>query len=39
MIKFFRKIRQNLLTENKFSESFLFAIGEMSLFSYRGINE
>jgi hypothetical protein len=31
MIKFFRKIRQNLLTENKFSKYFLYAIGEILL--------
>jgi sucrose-6-phosphate hydrolase SacC (GH32 family) len=31
MIKFFRKIRQNLLTENKFSKYFLYAIGEIVL--------
>ena len=31
MIKFFRKIRQRLLTENKFSKYFLYAIGEISL--------
>jgi len=31
MIKFFRKIRQNLLTENKFSKYFLYAIGEIML--------
>jgi len=31
MIKFFRKIRQNLLTENKFSKYLLYAIGEIML--------
>jgi hypothetical protein len=31
MIKFFRKIRQNLLTENKFSKYILYAIGEILL--------
>jgi tetratricopeptide (TPR) repeat protein len=31
MIKFFRKIRQNLLTENKFSKYMLYAIGEIIL--------
>jgi len=31
MIKFFRKIRQNLLTENKFSKYFFYAIGEIVL--------
>ena len=31
MIKFFRKIRQRLLTENKFSKYFLYAIGEIAL--------
>jgi hypothetical protein len=31
MIKFFRKIRQRLLSENKFSKYFLYAIGEISL--------
>ena len=31
MIKFFRKIRQNLLTENKFSKYLLYAIGEIFL--------
>ena len=31
MIKFFRKIRQNLLSENKFSKYFLYAIGEIVL--------
>ncbi|WP_456441018.1 DUF6090 family protein [Psychroserpens sp.] len=31
MIKFFRKIRQNLLTENKFSKYMLYAIGEIVL--------
>ncbi len=31
MIKFFRKIRQNLLTENKFSKYLLYAIGEVIL--------
>jgi hypothetical protein len=31
MIKFFRKIRQNLLTENKFSKYLLYAIGEILL--------
>ena len=31
MIKFFRKIRQRLLTENKFSKYLLYAIGEIIL--------
>ena len=31
MIKFFRKIRQQLLTENKFSKYLLYAIGEIAL--------
>ena len=31
MIKFFRKIRQQLLTENKFSKYFIYAIGEIVL--------
>lgn len=31
MIKFFRKIRQNLLTENKFNKYLLYAIGEILL--------
>ena len=31
MIKFFRKIRQKLLTENKFSKYLLYAIGEIFL--------
>ena len=31
MIKFFRKIRQNLLTENKFSKYLLYAVGEIIL--------
>ena len=31
MIKFFRKIRQRLLTENKFSKYLLYAIGEIAL--------
>ena len=31
MIKFFRKIRQNLLTKNKFSKYILYAIGEIIL--------
>jgi hypothetical protein len=31
MIKLFRKIRQNLLTENKFSKYLLYAIGEIFL--------
>jgi hypothetical protein len=31
MIKFFRKIRQQLLNENKFSKYFLYAIGEILL--------
>jgi hypothetical protein len=31
MIKFFRKIRQNLVTENKFSKYLLYAIGEIIL--------
>ncbi len=31
MIKFFRKIRQRLVTENKFSKYLLYAIGEIAL--------
>ena len=31
MIKFFRKIRQRLLSENKFSKYLLYAIGEIML--------
>lgn len=31
MIKFFRKIRQNLLAENKFSKYLIYAIGEVVL--------
>ena len=31
MIRFFRKIRQQLLTENKFSRYLLYAIGEILL--------
>jgi len=31
VIKFFRKIRQNLLTENKFSKYLIYAIGEIIL--------
>ena len=31
MIKFFRKIRQRLLTENKFSKYLFYAIGEIVL--------
>lgn len=31
MIKFFRKIRQNLLSENKFNKYLLYAIGEIIL--------
>ena len=31
MIKFFRKIRQQLLVENKFSKYLLYAIGEIIL--------
>jgi hypothetical protein len=31
MIKFFRKIRQKLLTENKFSKYLLYAVGEIIL--------
>ena len=31
MIKFFRKIRQNLLAENKFSKYLIYAIGEIVL--------
>ena len=31
MIKFFRKIRQNLLMENKFSKYLVYAIGEIIL--------
>ncbi len=29
MIKFFRKIRQKLLTENKFNKNLLYTIGEI----------
>ncbi|MET6991789.1 hypothetical protein ABXZ36_14155 [Sediminicola arcticus] len=31
MIKLFRRIRQNLLTENKFNKYLLYAIGEIVL--------
>ena len=31
MIKFFRKIRQKMLTESKFSKYLLYAIGEIVL--------
>ncbi len=31
MIKFFRRIRQNLLSENKFTKYFIYAIGEIIL--------
>jgi len=31
MIKFFRKIRQRLLTENKFSNYLIYAVGEIAL--------
>jgi uncharacterized membrane protein YgaE (UPF0421/DUF939 family) len=31
MINFFRKIRQQLLTENKFSKYLIYAIGEILL--------
>lgn len=31
MIKFFRKIRQKLLSENKFSNYLLYAVGEIIL--------
>ncbi len=31
MIKFFRKIRQKLLAENKFSKYLIYAIGEIFL--------
>ncbi len=31
MIKFFRKIRQKMLTVNKFSKYLLYAIGEIAL--------
>jgi hypothetical protein len=31
MIKYFRNIRHKLLTENKFSKYFLYAIGEIFL--------
>ena len=31
MIKFFRKVRQKLLSENKFSKYLLYAIGEIVL--------
>lgn len=33
MIKFFRNIRQNLLTENKFNKYLIYAIGEITLVS------
>jgi hypothetical protein len=31
MIKFFKKIRQNMLTEKKFSKYLIYAIGEIIL--------
>ena len=31
MIKFFRKIRQSLLTENKFSKYLIYGVGEIVL--------
>ena len=31
MIKFFRKIRQKLLSENKFSKYLIYAVGEIVL--------
>ena len=31
MIRFFRKIRQDLLSDNKFSKYFIYAIGEIVL--------
>ncbi len=31
MIKFFRKIRQNLLSENKFKKYLIYAFGEIIL--------
>ena len=31
MIKIFRRIRQQLLTENKFNKYFIYAIGEIIL--------
>ena len=31
MLKFFRKIRQKLLSENKFSKYLIYAIGEIVL--------
>ena len=31
MIKFFRRIRQKLLTENKFGKYLIYAIGEIAL--------
>ena len=31
MIKFFRKIRQKMLTENKFSKYLIYAVGEIIL--------
>lgn len=31
MLKFFRKIRQGLLTENKISKYLIYAIGEIAL--------
>ena len=31
MLKFFRTIRQNFLSENKFSKYFIYAIGEIIL--------
>lgn len=35
MLKFFRKIRQRLMTENKFSKYLLYAIGEILLVMIR----
>ncbi len=35
MIKFFRKILQRLLTENKFSKYLLYAVGEILLIVIR----
>jgi sensor domain CHASE-containing protein len=31
MIKFFRKVRQQMLTENQFSKYLLYAVGEIVL--------
>ena len=37
MIKFFRKIRRQLLNDNKFSKYLLYAIGEVALVVVVGI--